>query len=185
MDLNAAQTLATDLMTEHGLIALGWRFVFDERAQRRVGQTRYAKKEIGLSLSALPHNSEALIRDVILHEIAHAHVGPGAGHGPVWRRMAASIGAKPRSTTAAMASPDAFRYEAHCNADGGHVCGKRMRRPKAGLRHQCTRHMAPVFWLDTRTNRFLDAAPAPTRVAAAKAANPWDGGTDWDAMFNA
>jgi hypothetical protein len=113
--------------------------------------------------------------------------------------MAASIGAKPRSTTIAQSAPEAFRYEARCEGDGGHTCGKRMRRPQVdGVRWSCKVHRMPIFWLDTRTNRFLSAAPAPSEVtlvltnrpkvarpAPVAAAKPWDGGTDWDSMFNA
>ncbi len=30
--------------------------------------------------------------DLILHEIAHANAGPGAGHGPIWKAEARRIG---------------------------------------------------------------------------------------------
>jgi predicted SprT family Zn-dependent metalloprotease len=41
-------------------------------------------------------NSEAEVRDALLHEIAHALAGHHAGHGPVWRKIAHEVGAKPK-----------------------------------------------------------------------------------------
>ncbi len=36
------------------------------------------------------------MRDTLLHEIAHALAGHRAGHGPVWRKIAREVGAKPK-----------------------------------------------------------------------------------------
>ena len=37
------------------------------------------------------------VTDTILHEIAHALAGPGAGHGPAWKATASRLGATPKS----------------------------------------------------------------------------------------
>lgn len=89
MDKSTAQALARRMMDAHGLT--DWRFVFD-RATSRFGQCRYGTRTISLSGPLTALNSEDEVRDVILHEIAHALVGPGHGHGPVWKAKAREIG---------------------------------------------------------------------------------------------
>lgn len=88
--------LGREHMDLHGLLDQGWSVVDDSRAKRRGGQCRYDKREIGLSathlLSQWPREE---VLDVILHEIAHAKVGPGHGHGATWKRMAEQVGASP------------------------------------------------------------------------------------------
>lgn len=74
---------------QHGLI--GWSLCYD-RAKRRLGQCRYRTKQISLSSHMVKGDSDANIRDTLLHEIAHALVGHRAGHGLVWRAKAIEIG---------------------------------------------------------------------------------------------
>jgi hypothetical protein len=89
MDLHAARTLATSLLAHHGLH--DWRVAFDN-AKRRAGQCRYADRVISLSAGLTRLHPEDEVRDTVLHEIAHALVGPSAGHGPAWRAKAREIG---------------------------------------------------------------------------------------------
>jgi len=98
MDIYKAQTLAHKLMEQHGLIykrglhdVPPWSFVWD-RAKRRHGQCRYSRKQISLSRPLTRLLSEDEVRDTILHEIAHALIGPGHGHGPEWKEQARAIG---------------------------------------------------------------------------------------------
>ena len=84
-----ALNLATDLMREHGLD--DWRIKLDH-ARRRAGQCDYNKKEISLSRHYVRYAEMDHIRDTILHEIAHALVGPKHGHDAVWRQQARAIG---------------------------------------------------------------------------------------------
>lgn len=80
---------------EHSLD--GWHLVIDERPRLRFGQCRHAEKEIGISrwiLSVLPWDE---VKDTLLHEAAHALVGPGHKHGPRWRRAARALGARPEA----------------------------------------------------------------------------------------
>lgn len=92
MRIYDAARLARALMVEHGLV--GWTFRFD-KAKRRFGVCRYKVKVIGLSGYLTQMNEEARVRDTILHEIAHALAGPKIGHGPKWRQVCRSIGARP------------------------------------------------------------------------------------------
>ena len=87
--LGAAIDLATELMDAHGLV--GWRIKLDH-ARRRAGQCDYSKKTISLSRLYVRHAGIDHIRDTILHEIAHALVGPRHGHDAVWRQKAREIG---------------------------------------------------------------------------------------------
>jgi predicted SprT family Zn-dependent metalloprotease len=93
METTTAAALARGLMNDHGLT--DWTFQFD-RAKRRFGVCSYRTRTISLSAPLVALNDEARIRNTILHEIAHALVGPGHGHGYVWRAMARSIGCDAR-----------------------------------------------------------------------------------------
>lgn len=100
-----AKAHAIALMTQHGLIAKGWEFGFNNR-KRALGLTRYKRvngvltlRRIELSVYFLPRVSDAETVDTIKHEIAHAlcveeHGLDDEGHGPKWRAMARRVGAK-------------------------------------------------------------------------------------------
>ena len=87
--LGAAIDLAIELMDAHGLV--GWRIKLDH-ARRRAGQCDFTNKTISLSRLYVRHAEISHIRDTILHEIAHALVGPHHGHDAVWRQKAREIG---------------------------------------------------------------------------------------------
>lgn len=92
MDLISARHLALTLMQRHGLD--GWRFAFDH-ARRRFGSCQPRRKIITLSRALTFLNSEAQVRDTILHEIAHA-LTPGDGHGRRWETQCVQLGIAPR-----------------------------------------------------------------------------------------
>src|SRR6267154_2515819 len=89
-----AESLARELMSKHGLTALGWRFRFD-RSIQRMGICRFTWKLIQVSRPLAEVNSEETVRDTLLHEIAHALVGVAAGHGRLWQIQAYALGARP------------------------------------------------------------------------------------------
>lgn len=84
-----ALELGATLFAKYGLT--DWRLILDH-ARRRAGQCDYQKKTISLSRHYVRYAEEAHIRDTILHEIAHALVGPHHGHDAVWRQKAREIG---------------------------------------------------------------------------------------------
>lgn len=86
-----ASKLANELMEKHGVTAMGYRFAFNNR-RRAAGICSYRKRTIELSLPLTLLANVEDVTDTILHEIAHALAGPAAGHGPVWQRIAKSIG---------------------------------------------------------------------------------------------
>jgi len=85
-----ASRLAEALLSQH-LPGAGWRFGFD-RAVRRAGACHHADRRITLSKHLVARAEPDEVRDVLLHEIAHALAGHGAGHGPRWRAACARLG---------------------------------------------------------------------------------------------
>jgi predicted SprT family Zn-dependent metalloprotease len=127
MELHKAQQLAVKLMEEHNLFETGWRFGFDS-AIRRFGCCKYGKKEITLSQRLVLVNNEESVLDTILHEIAHAIVGPRHGHNAVWKAKAIEIGCNGKRcySSKEVVIPET-RYVAICR-----TCGhthKRYKRP--------------------------------------------------------
>ncbi|MGL5817071.1 MAG: SprT-like domain-containing protein [Phycicoccus sp.] len=89
MEMVRALALGRHLVRLHGLD--GWVVVAD-RAKTRAGVCRPGSRQIGLSRPITELHSEQEVRDTILHEIAHAIVGPQHGHDAVWRAKAREIG---------------------------------------------------------------------------------------------
>ena len=115
--------LALELMACHGLE--GWKFAFNRR-KRALGLCRYGTKAIELSIYLVDANTAEEVRDTILHEIAHALVGPGHAHDAVWKAKCAEVGAKPERC--GEADMPEGRWKASCPKCG--VGFSRHRRPK-------------------------------------------------------
>ncbi len=94
MELKKAEQLAESLIIKHNIFNLGWRFEFD-RSKVRFGCCFYGRRKITLSKYLTELNDEAEVKNTILHEIAHALVGPGHGHNHVWKQKALEIGCRP------------------------------------------------------------------------------------------
>ena len=84
--------LAKSLLRENNLT--GWRPIL-LNSFRRAGVCKYRTKEIGVSKKFLEYLTFAEVKDIILHEIAHAIAGYAAGHGPLWKKVCIKIGARP------------------------------------------------------------------------------------------
>lgn len=87
--LQATLDTGAELLAAHGLA--GWRMGFD-RARTRAGKCDYKNRVITLSGYYVFRADPADIRDTLLHEIAHALVGPKHGHDAVWAAKARAIG---------------------------------------------------------------------------------------------
>jgi hypothetical protein len=75
--------------------ALGTISYEEEEGRRRV-------REIAISADLLLPANAAVLRDTLLHEMAHAEAWlrhGHQGHGPVWRRIAERVGCVPRALT--------------------------------------------------------------------------------------
>ena len=92
--LRDVEAIAHRLMasqTAAGSLPEGWTYGFD-LAPSRAGVCRYAEQRIDLSVSYCLAATRAEIEDTILHEIAHAIVGPQHNHDKVWKAKAREIG---------------------------------------------------------------------------------------------
>jgi len=125
MTPHQAAALATALIAQHGLV--GWSFRVDSAKTRR-GCCDYRKRTISVSRHLLPLD-EAGIRNTLLHEIAHALVGPRHNHDDVWRAKARSIGCTGDRCGASMGVEPRFTAE----------CGRCRRVYR---RHRRPRHSA-------------------------------------------
>lgn len=94
MNLLKAKARAEDLMEKHGLLEKDWQFQWS--ANKFHGQCFHKEKLIVLSTRMTSVNTEAVVEDTILHEIAHAFT-PNHGHDEVWQRKAMELGATPRA----------------------------------------------------------------------------------------
>jgi len=134
MQLVDAEQLADSLMQQHGLTPK-WRFGFNH-ARRQLGICRFTSKRIELSRHMVTANTEAEVRETLLHEIAHALAGHRAGHGPKWRAICLKIGAKPQRCDTQAQMPKG-RWRAVCGS-----CGRehdRHRRPMKDRSYYCRR----------------------------------------------
>lgn len=165
MEREDAARLARGLMAEHGLS--GWTFRFD-RARRRAGLCRYDRREISLSGPLTELYDEADVREVVLHEIAHALAGARHGHDAVWRATARSLGSTGRRVVREDSPEVEGDWVGTCPA--GHRV-TRFRRPQ---RPQACARCSPVF-----DRRFLlswtyRGRPVPELGALAHGAGPVD-----------
>ena len=124
----AVSKLAQDLMSKHGLA--GWRFQFDH-ARTRLGACDYRKKVLSLSRHLLTQEDFALVRETLLHEIAHAQVGPGRAHDAVWLAAAQALGIEGDVTYRGAADQEIFprpRWALVCQHCGTVVAERHRRR---------------------------------------------------------
>lgn len=152
MELGEVRETGLRLMALHGLQS--WTLTFDH-ARRRAGMCHYGPRKISVSRHLMALYDEDFVTETLLHEIAHALVGPGAGHGPRWRAMARQIGCSGRRTI----GPDAPRPPAPwvgvCSA--GHTLD-RFRAPRSDVScGRCSRTFDRRF-LVTWNRREVEAA---------------------------
>jgi hypothetical protein len=124
MEVTRALATGRRLLSEHGLD--DWTIVAD-RAKTRAGVCRFGRRQIGISRPLTVLHSEDEVLDTILHEIAHALVGPQHGHDAVWRAKAKAIGCS---------------GERCVPSDAPRVPGDWLGRCPAG--HEKSRHRAPT-----------------------------------------
>ncbi len=159
MDLNDAAAMGGRLLDEHGLH--DWRLVFD-RAKRRAGVCRWARKEIGLSAPLTSVHPEAEVRDTVLHEIAHALVGPKHGHDAVWRATAKRIGCTGQRCSSQDAPSIDGDWVGLC--DAGHRITRHRRPERPTACRQCAPRFDPAH-LFSWTFRGRPAPMTPGYVA--------------------
>ncbi|MDO5700832.1 MAG: SprT-like domain-containing protein [Bowdeniella nasicola] len=137
MNLAELERYARALMDREGLT--DWTFGYD-RARRRVGCCHHGPRKITLSRHLMERYPQDLAREVVIHEVAHALVGPDVHHGPAWRAQVLRLGGTPRVT----AHPDAPRPNARWL--GLCACGATFPRLNR-----------PAGWRDVRCASCLEA----------------------------
>jgi predicted SprT family Zn-dependent metalloprotease len=140
VEILEARRLAVGLMRRHGLN--GWHLVFDN-AKTRAGICRAVPKQIGLSQVLTALHNEAEVTDTILHEIAHALVGPEHGHDEVWQAKAVAIGSSAKRCVSSNAPKPAGPWVGTCPS------GHETTRHRQPTRVQSCGHCARTF--DPRT----------------------------------
>jgi predicted SprT family Zn-dependent metalloprotease len=148
------RNLAGLLLRGHGLH--DWTFDFNRR-KCAMGFCCYTRRTIELSTYFVEQNPMEAIVDTLLHEIAHALVGPNHGHDRVWKVKCREIGAIPsRLGTATMPTG---KWQAGCRS-----CGRRYNRHRKPKRMRgwycphCGVELGRLVW----KNLAIVALPAPT-----------------------
>ena len=136
MEFSAVERMGRELIVEYGLV--GWVFGWNWR-KRALGLCRYRERRIELSRYFVRGNEEGIVRETILHEIAHALAGEKAGHGVKWKAMCLRVGCKAERCDKGEAGGGAVmprgRWRGSCAG-----CGKeywRHRRPMRGAKYWC------------------------------------------------
>jgi predicted SprT family Zn-dependent metalloprotease len=145
MELTAGKDLTLDLMMHHKLYS--WFFKWNH-AKLQHGRCHHGPKMITLSKHFVNLNDVNSITQTILHEIAHALVGPGHGHDYMWRIKAREIGVK-RPTPAKHSNMPAFRYTASCPKCGP-LRGSGKHRLSKRHNFTCVRCNSEIIWKDTK-----------------------------------
>jgi predicted SprT family Zn-dependent metalloprotease len=86
-----AESEARTLLAQY---APEWKFKWG-RGKRQLGCCHYRTREISLSTYYVSVSDKSMISDTLRHEVAHILAGPGAGHGPIWKKYCLLVGAKP------------------------------------------------------------------------------------------
>lgn len=146
MKLEDAKALAEAYLEQYNL--LDWNFRFD-RAKLRLGLCRYNTKTISLSAELTLLNDEKVIENTILHELAHALVGPNHGHNHVWQNMARSIGCSAERCAGDVNVPEG-KYSAKCGNCGKVSFRNRKLNKKVACGRCCRDFNSGVF-----TEKFL------------------------------
>ena len=92
MTITEGHNLMQDFMAIHGLTKKGWTSIVNDN-RSRLGYCDWRNKTIALSSFHILHSPDDAVLNTILHEIAHALVGPSKNpHGDIWRNKALEIG---------------------------------------------------------------------------------------------
>lgn len=78
-------------MTGRDLRAEGWATATNNR-KKALGVCKYHSKTLEISYAYAQQITEEEVWDTCLHEVAHALVGSGEGHGPTWKRTFLKLG---------------------------------------------------------------------------------------------
>lgn len=127
-----------------------WRFEFDH-AKTRFGLCDHSRKQISVSRYLAAQSDDDEVHQVLLHEVAHAIVGPRAGHGPEWKRVASELGYVGGRTHTADAATEHAKWLGVCPA--GHEVIRFRRPSKSTSCAKCSPRFSRehlITWFDRR-----------------------------------
>lgn len=151
MELEAAAALGRALLAAHGLA--GWEVRLSGRLLRTYGRCVAAPGRPGrieLSAAFVRANDEGEVRDTLLHEIAHALVGPERGHDAAWAAACRRLGCRPDRLNGTAAEPPG-RYRAVCPRCGTSIAYYRRPRAAALACRGCGPAAGPLTFTDLGT----------------------------------
>jgi predicted SprT family Zn-dependent metalloprotease len=164
LTLAVVRELARSLLDVNGLADWSVRF---SRSKLTLGRCLFDARAIEVSAHFVQHNGADAVRDTVLHEIAHALVGPGHGHDAAWRAMCQRVGARPERLSFEAVMPEG-RWQAVCPGCGlRHHRYRRPKRMKGWFCARCGRERGKLAWEQTcipdsaRTREGRDALPCP------------------------
>jgi len=121
-DLQQVKDMAVQLLDDHGLLSRGWHFEWSNRVKAK-GDCHYGYKRIRLSRHFAKSRPLDGSRDTVIHEIAHALVGQGHGHGSVWKTQMRALGANDTTYTTMAAEHQP------CHENTGEIFSRYQRKP--------------------------------------------------------
>lgn len=146
---DAARRLARVRVWAEALIRLhldeSWSFAFDN-AKTRAGLCNYTAKRISVSRHIALRSDDDEVHQTLLHEVAHAIVGPKAGHGPEWKRVAAELGYVGGRTHDGPVPHELAPWVGTC--PNGHVAYRYRRPTRVTSCGKCSRRFDPALKID-------------------------------------
>lgn len=149
-----AEHMAIALMKQHGVWQEGWRFQWSH-GKRQLGSaqvTRYRNRRFGpaheqrtirLSRHLVELNDQQVVRDTLLHEIAHAIAGVEHGHDAKWKAICQRIGAKPQRLADENVRLPVERWRLVCTHCGEVLAKRHRQMAPARLRQSYCLHCGP------------------------------------------
>lgn len=153
MDQAAGTAVARALLDGHGLHS--WTIRWTD-AQRSFGTCHHATTTIRLSWPIARLNGPEQLRLTVLHEVAHARAGPGAGHCPAWRAECRQLGIPADRCLDARVAVPPGRWTGTCRRCGFTTTRIQLRKAaRNGTCPRCDRNHNPAFaliWTRTTTD---------------------------------
>lgn len=140
-----------------------WSFGFDN-AKKRAGLCNFSRRRITVSRYLAARYGDDEIHQILLHEVAHALAGPGAAHGPTWKRTARELGYVGSRLHNGRVADELAPWVGECPS--GHRLFRYRRPTRRSSCGECSRRYDPAFEI-TWSKREITAAMR--RQAAAQA----------------
>lgn len=103
--------LARDLVYQH--LGQAWS-VTTNNSMTTLGICRHNSKSIGLSTHLLDNNGWEVVKQTVVHEIAHALVGYHAHHNSIWRAKCIALGGDGKTCSEASDARMPYPWLAEC-----------------------------------------------------------------------